>query len=93
MFNPNPKKGGDIVLELIKRNPKKNFLLILGWANYVPLEYNFENYKNKLIILPQEDIAEIYSYTKLLLSNSPPHACRMQASGGWDFVYVESVRR
>ena len=67
MFNPNPKKGGDIVLELIKRNPKKNFLLILGWANYVPLEYNFENYKNKLIILPQEDIAEIYSYTKLLL--------------------------
>tara|TARA_B100000427_G_scaffold168502_1_gene140040 strand:+ start:3758 stop:4831 length:1074 start_codon:yes stop_codon:yes gene_type:complete len=64
-FNPNIRKGSDIVFKLAKQNPHLQFMIVKGWWGYI--DQPFETLNNVLIVPPQEDVSEIYSYSKLLL--------------------------
>ncbi len=66
-FNPVNVKGAAIIEWLIKNNPQRYFMIILGWDKVNEMTIDLKKYKRVLVVPSQENVAEIYSYSRLVL--------------------------
>ena len=66
-FNPITVKGANIVYELIQRNQDRYFMIVLGWQDHIHFPKN-STFHNRVLFVPsQQNVAEIYSYSRLVL--------------------------
>ena len=66
-INPHVSKGAEIVFNLIKRFPDKNFLIVLGWQGIMPKDYDFTQFSNVIIQPCLENINQVYYDSRLVL--------------------------
>ena len=90
--NPNRNKGSHIVFQLAQQNPHLQFMVVKGWWGYI--DQPFDTLKNVLLVPSQEDVSEIYSYTKLLLfpSQATESFGRLQIEAAYNNIPILGSR-
>ena len=79
-FNPVKSKGSELMAQLILGNPDRFFMVVLGWDLKMEWELDVKTQKNVMVIPPQQQVDEIYSFSKMVLipSQEPEAFGRVQ---------------